>query len=178
MAAAPGARELVTIGQVWELAQGERWDRSRSGYDLVIVDAPASGHGLGMLRTPRTFGDIARVGPIRRQADRIHEFLTDPNRIGYLAVALPEEMPVNETLEFETRLHEQLGMPLDAIVRQRPLPAALYGTRRPGSSRRPRTTAWRRRCAPRSWPRSPSTTAPRPSARSSGDCDARRWRTS
>lgn len=116
VAAAPGARELVTIGQAWDLAQRERWDRSREGYDLVVVDAPASGHGLGMLRTPRTFGDIARVGPIRRQADRIHEFLTDPARIGYLAVALPEEMPVNETLEFEEHLRDQLGMALDAIV--------------------------------------------------------------
>jgi anion-transporting ArsA/GET3 family ATPase len=116
VAAAPGARELVTIGQAWDLAQGERWVRSRTGYDLVVVDAPASGHGLAMLRTPRTFGDIARVGPIRRQADRIHEFLTDPARIGYLAVALPEEMPVNETLEFEARLREQLGMGLEAIV--------------------------------------------------------------
>ena len=116
VAAAPGARELVTIGQAWDLAQGDRWDRSRSGYDLVVVDAPASGHGLAMLRTPRTFGEIARVGPIHRQANRIHEFLTDPARIGYLAVALPEEMPVNETLDFEQRLGEQLGMKLDAIV--------------------------------------------------------------
>jgi anion-transporting ArsA/GET3 family ATPase len=116
VAAAPGARELVTIGQAWDLAQGERWDRKRTGYDLVVVDAPASGHGLAMLRTPRTFGDIARVGPIHRQAHRIHDFLTDPKRIAYLAVALPEEMPVNETLEFEARLREQLGMGLDAIV--------------------------------------------------------------
>jgi anion-transporting ArsA/GET3 family ATPase len=116
VAAAPGARELVTIGKIWDLAQLERWDRKAAAFDQVIVDAPASGHGLAMLRTPRTFADIARVGPIRRQADRIQELLTDPRRTAYLAVALAEEMPVNETLDLQTRLHETMGMRLDAVV--------------------------------------------------------------
>src|SRR3954453_3028318 len=71
VAAAPGAKELVTIGKAWELAQPKRWDRHNPRiYDTVVVDAPASGHGLAMLTTPRTFGEIARVGPIRRQAFR------------------------------------------------------------------------------------------------------------
>ena len=69
VAAAPGAKELITIAKVWELAQPQRWDKHNRTYDLVVVDAPASGHGIGMLTTPRTFGEIARVGPIRRQAD-------------------------------------------------------------------------------------------------------------
>ena len=68
VAAAPGAREMITIAKVFELAQLERWDRRHRTYDLVIVDAPASGHGLAMLSTPKTFGEIARVGPIKRQA--------------------------------------------------------------------------------------------------------------
>src|SRR2546423_13207852 len=67
-AAAPGLSELVTIGKVWELAQLQRKSAKASPYDLVIVDAPATGHGLAMLRAPRTYADIARVGPIRRQA--------------------------------------------------------------------------------------------------------------
>ena len=62
-AATPGLRELVTIGKVWELAQLDRRVKKGSKYDVVIVDAPATGHGLGILRTPKTFGDIARVGP-------------------------------------------------------------------------------------------------------------------
>ena len=77
-AATPGLRELVTIGKVWELAQLDRRVKKGDKYDLVIVDAPATGHGLGLLRTPRTFGDIARVGPIKRQADDINDFITDP----------------------------------------------------------------------------------------------------
>jgi anion-transporting ArsA/GET3 family ATPase len=104
-AAAPGVRELATIGKVWELAQLER-----------RIDAPASGNGLGMLRSPRTFGDIARVGPIRRRADLIHGFLTDGRRTGVVSVALPQEMPVNETLEFRVKLKEEMGMRTDVVV--------------------------------------------------------------
>jgi anion-transporting ArsA/GET3 family ATPase len=116
VAAAPGARELITMGKIWDLSQPEHWTRGGATYDLVIVDAPASGHGLAMLRTPRTYADIARVGPIRRQADKIWSLISDPARTGYLAVALPEEMPVAETIEFEGRLSTQIGVALDAIV--------------------------------------------------------------
>jgi anion-transporting ArsA/GET3 family ATPase len=115
-AAAPGLNELVTIGKLWELAQLERKTASASPYDLVIVDAPASGHGLAMLRAPLTYADVARVGPIRRQALKIHSFLVDPAATGVLVVALPEEMPVNETLELGGRLRDEMGMAIDAIV--------------------------------------------------------------
>src|SRR3954449_7860921 len=116
VAAAPGAKELITIAKVWELAQVQRWDRHNRAYDLVVVDAPASGHGVAMLSTPRMFGEIARVGPIRRQATRVSEMLADPSRTGYVAVALPEEMPVNETIELEARLRAAVGLGLDSIV--------------------------------------------------------------
>ena len=114
-AATPGMRELLTIGKVWDLTQDVR----RTGhvtYDLVILDAPASGHGLGMLKTPRTFRDVARVGPISRQAGRIDEFLTDGETSGVVTVATAEEMPVNETLEFVGRLRDEMGMAPDAVV--------------------------------------------------------------
>src|SRR5688500_3905147 len=116
VAAAPGAKELITIAKVWELAQLSRWDARNRTYDLVIVDAPASGHGLAMLTAPATFGEIARVGPIRRQAFKVRDMLADRRRTGYVAVALPEEMPVNETLELGTRLREAVGRGLDAII--------------------------------------------------------------
>jgi anion-transporting ArsA/GET3 family ATPase len=114
-AAAPGLTELVTMGMVWDLAQLER----RVGgnvYDLAIVDAPATGHGVALLRAPRTYADIARVGPIHRQAERIDAFLRNPGLTGLLAVALPEEMPVNETIELDARLRDEMGMKIDAIV--------------------------------------------------------------
>src|SRR3954453_24189555 len=122
VAAAPGVRELTTIGKVWELAQLERKYGSTASYDLVILDAPASGNGLAMLRAPRTFAEIARVGPIRRRADMIHEFLRDPERTGVVSVALPQEMPVNETIEFRDKLEAEMGMHTDAIVVNQLLP--------------------------------------------------------
>jgi anion-transporting ArsA/GET3 family ATPase len=115
-AAAPGVRELATVGKVWELSQAERRDTHARPYDIVIMDAPASGHGLALLKSPRTFGDIARVGPIRRRADMIHDFLTDGRRTGVVAVALPQEMPVNETLEFREKLRTEMGMDTHAVV--------------------------------------------------------------
>ena len=122
VAAAPGVRELTTIGKVWELAQLERRNRSAAPYDLVILDAPASGHGLAMLQAPRTFGDIARVGPISRRAEMIHEFLRDPGRTGVVSVALPQEMPVNETIEFREKLRDQMGIETDAVIVNQLLP--------------------------------------------------------
>jgi anion-transporting ArsA/GET3 family ATPase len=125
VAAAPGAKELITIAKVWEIAQGHRWTATNRTYDLVIVDAPASGHGLAMLRTPATFGEVARVGPIQRQAFKVRDMLRDAARTAYVAVALPEEMPVNETLEMQDGLVDAVGLELDAIVVNALLPERL-----------------------------------------------------
>jgi anion-transporting ArsA/GET3 family ATPase len=114
-AAAPGLTELVTMGKVWDLAQIEPRSGGRA-YDLAIVDAPATGHGLAMLRAPSTYARIARVGPVGRHAERIDAFVRDPAQTGVLTVALPEEMPVNETVEFERALRRELGMSVDTIV--------------------------------------------------------------
>jgi hypothetical protein len=69
-----------------------------------------------MLTTPRTFGEIARVGPIRRQATKIQDLLGDADRTAYVAVSLPEEMPVVETLELGRKLPDAVGLGLEAIV--------------------------------------------------------------
>jgi anion-transporting ArsA/GET3 family ATPase len=114
--AAPGARELITITKAWELGRAERWDRRAGGYDVVVVDGPASGHGVGMLRTPRTFVEIARVGPIATQAREVDALLVDSSRSAIVAVALPAELPVSETLDLEGRVRRALGRDLDAIV--------------------------------------------------------------
>ncbi len=114
-AATPGLKELVTIGKIWELALDDRKIRSGHSYDLVIVDAPATGHGVGFLQTPRTFADIARVGPIRQQAETLDRFIRDPERTGVAVVALPEEMPVNETTQLERSLADDVGIEVDRI---------------------------------------------------------------
>jgi anion-transporting ArsA/GET3 family ATPase len=124
-AAAPGLAELVTVGKVWELAQLERKTPRSAPYDLVIVDAPATGHGLALLRAPRTYADIARVGPIHRQAGIIDAYLHDPAATAVVAVALAEEMPVSETIDLERRLHDELGMALERVFVNAVLPARL-----------------------------------------------------
>ncbi len=115
-AAAPGLAEVVTMGKIWELAQLERRTAGATPYDLVVVDAPATGHGLALLRAPRTFAEIARVGPIRHHAERIHSFTADPAVTAIVAVALAEEMPVNETIDLEDRLGVEMGLGLSAVL--------------------------------------------------------------
>ena len=114
-AATPGLKELVTIGKIWELSQLDRKVRKGRKYDLVIVDAPATGHGIGFLQTPRTFANIARVGPIHAQARELDRFITDHRSTGVAIVALPEEMPVNETAALEQELREEIGVSVDRV---------------------------------------------------------------
>ena len=114
-AATPGLKELVTIGKIWELTLDQRKARGGGRYDLVVVDAPATGHGVGFLQTPRTFANIARVGPIRQQAETLDGFIRDRERTGVAVVALPEEMPVNETAALESELASEVGVTVDRI---------------------------------------------------------------
>ncbi len=113
--ATPGMRELLSIGKVWELAQLQRQTRGAAPYDFVVVDAPATGHGVGILRTPRTFAEIARVGPIARQGRRISTTIADRDFTGVVAVATPEEMAINETLALSDALAED-GRQLELVV--------------------------------------------------------------
>ena len=114
-AATPGLKELVTIGKIWELAQLDRKVKSGRKYDLVIVDAPATGHGIGFLQTPRTFANIARVGPIHSQAEQLDRLITDSEHTGVAIVSLPEEMPVNESASLERDLRDEVGVAVDRV---------------------------------------------------------------
>ncbi len=114
-AATPGLKELVTIGKIWELTQLDRKVRHGRKYDLVIVDAPATGHGVGFLQTPRTFASIARLGPIHSQAQQLDRLIVDREHTGVAIVSLPEEMPVNESAALEHDLREEVGVAVDRV---------------------------------------------------------------
>ncbi|HEV7492930.1 ArsA family ATPase [Baekduia sp.] len=116
VAATPGLRELLTVGKVWELAQPDRRTPGAHPYDLVILDAPATGHGVAVLTAPGTFSDAARMGPIARQGAIIHGMLADPEQTGIVAVATAEEMPVNETLALRDALRDELDQRFAAVV--------------------------------------------------------------
>ncbi|MGO9751635.1 MAG: ArsA family ATPase [Solirubrobacteraceae bacterium] len=113
--ATPGMRELLSMGKIWELAQLERRAHEGAPYDFVIVDAPATGHGVGFLQTPRTFAEIARVGPIAAQAGKISATIADRSFTGVIAVSTPEEMPVTETLALGQELARQ-QLAIDAVI--------------------------------------------------------------
>jgi anion-transporting ArsA/GET3 family ATPase len=97
VAAAPGAAELVTIGQAVDFAVDP-------AHDCVIVDGPATGHALGMLAAPRTFAELAPVGPVAHEAAELRRRLTDPAFTAYVGVAAPEPMAVEELLESDRGL--------------------------------------------------------------------------
>jgi anion-transporting ArsA/GET3 family ATPase len=115
-AATPGLRELLNVGKLWELAQPERRVPDVSPYDLVVVDAPASGHSLALLTAPQAFARTAQGGPIARQGGRIDECLHDRRSTAVVAVARPEDAAVSELLELNERLLHEAELPLDLIV--------------------------------------------------------------
>jgi anion-transporting ArsA/GET3 family ATPase len=121
-AATPGLRELLTVGKVWELAQDDRRTPGADPYDLVILDAPATGHGVAILAAPRTFADAALMGRIARQGRVIDAMLSDPAQTAVVAVARAEEMPVNETLALQEALPRGVGLEVGLVVANAVLP--------------------------------------------------------
>lgn len=115
-AATPGLNELVTIGKIWELAQLDRKVKHGRKYDLVIVDLPATGHGISFLQSPRTFANIARVGPVHNQAKQLQAMINDHEHSGTVIVSLPEEMPVNETKNLEDQLTDDVDVAVDRVI--------------------------------------------------------------
>ena len=113
-AAAPGLREIVTLGKIMQLTELQLRDGSPR-YDLVVVDAPATGHGIGLLRTPQQFAEIARLGRVNDESRRIAAMVGDRSRTGIVLVTLPEEMPVNETVDAVGRLGE-IGLDADCVI--------------------------------------------------------------
>ncbi len=96
--AAPGLRDLLLIGKIYEI-ESRRRDDGRRQYDLIVVDAPPTGRIVPFLEAPEGVTEIVRVGPIKRQAGQIRDMLQNPARVQAIVVTLLEEMPVRETIE-------------------------------------------------------------------------------
>jgi anion-transporting ArsA/GET3 family ATPase len=117
--AAPGVKEILTVGKlVYEVRENK--------YDLVVVDAVATGHIVGQLAAPQAINELVQVGLVRSQTDWMLDLLGDPRTTGLCIVATPEEMPVNETMELVGRVREETNVDLAAIVVNRVLPE-LFG---------------------------------------------------
>jgi anion-transporting ArsA/GET3 family ATPase len=114
VAAAPGLKELMTVGKIWY--ETTREEDGRPAWDAVVVDAPATGHSLQYLRMPQAARDTFGAGLVQREASKITELLADRRTTAVHLVTLAEEMPVAETLEMRTQLKDSLGMPLGHVV--------------------------------------------------------------
>jgi anion-transporting ArsA/GET3 family ATPase len=114
MEAAPGWRELITLGKIWHLEQMREDGTPR--FDLIVVDAPATGHGVTFLDVPRVVLSAVRAGPLHRHARWVEDLVVDPERTLLLPVALAEEIPAKETAELVARLRDEIGLAVDRVV--------------------------------------------------------------
>jgi anion-transporting ArsA/GET3 family ATPase len=128
MEAAPGWRELITLGKLWHLEQMQA-SPGHARWDLIVVDAPATGHGVSFLSAPRVVVSALRAGPLRRHAAQVEALVEDPVRTALLPVALAEELPVRETEQLVRKVESDVGIRVDRVVVNavlpRPFPAGL-----------------------------------------------------
>lgn len=121
--AVPGLHDLVQLGKVW-FAERET-ENGRPRWDQIVVDAPATGHGLTMLGAPRAMMDLTRAGPFFENAQRIAEMVEDPGRTALVLVAIPEEMPLRETEQLFERLGPMRNLVGGVVLNEvRPLPVS------------------------------------------------------
>lgn len=113
--AVPGMQEWTMLGKAWWHTTELREDGTPL-YDIVILDAPATGHGLDMLRVPKVILDVVPPGLLRRDAERAWELFQDPKTCAVVLVTLPEEMPTTETIELAHALDSELKLPIGKIV--------------------------------------------------------------
>jgi anion-transporting ArsA/GET3 family ATPase len=111
----PGLYEWAVLGKAWFHSTEKRKDGSPR-FDVVIYDAPATGHGLDMLRVPKVILDVAPPGILRRDAERAWKMFTDPRYTGVVVVTLPEDLPTTEALELIETLDRDLGLPVARLV--------------------------------------------------------------
>ena len=107
--ATPGIKDLLVLGKIKQLV-------NEAPVDLVIVDAPASGHAMTFLRAPAQLMELAETGPIHAQAKAVLEMLNDPDSCQVMLVTLPEETPVNELIDTAYQLEDDVGIQLGPVV--------------------------------------------------------------
>lgn len=120
--AVPGLYEWAMLGKAWWHTT-EQLDDGSNRFDVVLFDAPATGHGLDMLRVPKVILDVVPPGVLRRDAETAWAMFRDPVRSGVVVVTLPEEMPTTETIELVETIGTELGLPVLELVINGVLPA-------------------------------------------------------
>jgi anion-transporting ArsA/GET3 family ATPase len=114
--AAPGLKELMLLGKIMVLEEARERLSRRPRYDLIIVDAPATGHGLSFLKVPLAASEAVPIGPVGTNARKILRLLRDRTKTALAIVAVPEEMAVVEATELHRLAVEDLGLRPQALV--------------------------------------------------------------
>ncbi len=118
--AAPGVKEILTVGKImWEVRESIE---GRAEFDVVVVDAAASGHIVAQLGAADAIQELVDVGPLSDQTRWVAELIADPLVTAVNLVTTPEEMPVTETIELAARLRAEVEVPLGAVIVNRVLP--------------------------------------------------------
>jgi hypothetical protein len=120
----PALAELVMLGKILHEVRAE--ERGRPRWDLVVIDAPATGHAVQLLRVPAALVDTVPGGPLRHDAEWMEALLVDPKITSLAIVTLPEEMPVNEAIELDAEVRSVLGIHRGALL-VNGMPAARFG---------------------------------------------------
>jgi len=111
---------VLTIGKVcWEVREAIE---GRADWDLVVVDASATGHVISQLGAPEAIRELVAVGPVRSQTEWMTDILNDPAITALNVVATPEEMPVEETIDLVGQVRTELEVPLGVVIVNRVLP--------------------------------------------------------
>jgi anion-transporting ArsA/GET3 family ATPase len=113
--ATPGLYEWAMLGKAW-FHTTELLEDGSNRFDVVLLDAPATGHGLDMLRVPKVILDVVPPGVLRRDAEAAWKMFRDPGQSGVIVVTLPEEMPTTETIELCTDIRVELGLPVLGLL--------------------------------------------------------------
>ncbi len=111
--AIPGVEDYAMLGKAWYHTTEE--EHGRPKYDVVFLDAPATGHVLTLLGIPDAILAAVPDGPLTKSARATHQLLRDPRRTAFVVVTLAEELPVNEAVELAQRAGA-LGLPLGPVV--------------------------------------------------------------
>lgn len=118
--AAPGVEEMALIGKIYYLNNERSGKKPR--WDILIVDAPATGHALYLFKIPKVFIDLTQKGPLAEQSQKIYSLLTEKKETAIHLVTIPEELPVQETIEL---FHEikKLKLPMGELFLNKKLEA-------------------------------------------------------
>ena len=121
----PGMDETFLLGKAWFMEEMETDATGAPKWDLLVIDAPSTGHGVSLFRLPDVLLQAVPVGPMAEDARRMRDMLTDPKRCSFNIVTLPQELPVNEALDLAKQARQVVGVPSGYLIVNQVLPDLL-----------------------------------------------------